>query len=144
LLRLEYFTESTVVMRIASPVYDEMVDHAEEQWPVECCGLLAGRAGFATQIYRLENRERSRTSYSADPVKELEALRKMDDLGLDFLAVYHSHPDSGCAPSPADVEKAFSERVRHVIISLKNPSTKVRAFQIRETGEVVEERIEIL
>ncbi len=131
-------------MKIARPVYDEMVDHAEGQWPVECCGLLAGRAGFVTQIYRLENRERSRISYSADPVQELQALREMDDLGLGFLAVYHSHPDSDCAPSPADVEKAFAEGVRHIIVSLKNPPTEVRAFQIHQNGEVVEERIEIL
>ena len=132
------------MVRIARAVFHGMLDHAKEEWPTECCGLLAGRDGIATRIYPLENQDKSRTSYLAAPEQEAEALREIEDLGLDLLAVYHSHPDTESYPSSVDVEKRFFGEVLCLIISLRDRTCRVGAFRIAGRGEIIEERIEIL
>ncbi len=128
---------------IPQTIFDEMVDHAKKAWPEECCGLLAGRDGLTTRIYPLENQLRSRTSYHADPQQQLLAFRETEDLGLDLLAIYHSHPDTESYPSSEDVDKAYFTEVLYVIISLKDRTPQVRAFRIARSGEIGEEEIEV-
>ncbi len=120
-----------------------MLIHAKREWPVECCGLLAGKNGIATRIYRLENQDRSRTSYLAVPEQQLQAFTEMEDLGVDLLALYHSHPDTESYPSPVDIEKAYFTEALYIIISLKEPTPRARAFRIARGGEITEEKLEI-
>ena len=131
------------MVRISRTVFHEMVDHAKKEQSAECCGFLAGKDGLATRLYRLENQVRSRTSYLADPQQQLQALKEMEDLGLDLLAIYHSHPDTESYPSPVDVEKAFFGEALCIIISLKDQTPRVRAFRVARSGEITEERIEV-
>jgi len=120
-----------------------MIDHAKQEWPTECCGLLAGKDGLVTRIYQLENREGSRVSYLADPEQQFRAFEEIEDLGLDLLAIYHSHPDTESYPSEVDMEKAFYSEVLYIIISLKDATGQVRAFRIPRGREIIEERFEI-
>lgn len=130
-------------MRIPRTLFHQMVNYAERAWPAECCGLLAGEDGLATRIYPLENQERSRTAYLAAPEQQLQALTEMEDLGLDLLAIYHSHPDTESYPSPADIEKAFFPESLYIIISLKEPTARVRGFRIARSGDITEVKFEI-
>lgn len=132
------------MVRIPRAIFQEMVEHARSAWPVECCGLLAGRDDLVTRIYRLENRDRSRTTYFACPEGELQALTEMDDLDLDLVAIYHSHPDTESYPSATDIEKAYFTEPLYIIISLKESSPRVRAFRISRAGEVSEEEFETI
>ncbi|NIQ38473.1 MAG: hypothetical protein GTN81_07785 [Proteobacteria bacterium] len=132
----------TGVMRIPHTILEKMVDHAKGEWPNECCGLLAGKGHIVEKIYQLDNREESRVSYLADPEQQFLAFKEMEDLDLDFLAIYHSHPDSDCYPSRVDIEKAFYTDVLHIIISLKDPASNVKAFRIDRNGKIIEERFE--
>jgi proteasome lid subunit RPN8/RPN11 len=132
------------MIRIAHVVCQEMIHHAREEWPAECCGLLAGKDGMATRIYPLENLERSPSSYQADPLQQLKALREIEDLGLDLLAIYHSHPHTECYPSRVDIEKAYDPDATYVIVSLKEPICPIRAFRIDREGRVSEEVFEVL
>lgn len=131
------------MIRVSRAILDEMVNHAKTEWPIECCGLLAGKDGLVTGIYRLENQEKSRTSYLAAPEQQLQAFTEMEDLGLDLLATYHSHPDTESYPSPADIEKAFFTEAVTMIVSLKDATSRVRAFRITRAGEITEEKVEI-
>jgi len=140
----EWSGEHGVTMRIPRRVFHEMVNHAEKARPAECCGLLAGKGRLVTRIYRLDNEDGSPTSYRAAPQQQLHAFREMEDLGLDLLAIYHSHPDTESYPSPVDVEKAFFSEALHMIISLREPTSQVRAFRITRGGEINEEKFEIL
>ncbi len=121
-----------------------MVNHAKKEWPIECCGLLAGRDGLVTRIYRLDNQERSQTSYLAAPEQQFQAFTELEDLGLDLLAIYHSHPDTECYPSRTDIEKAYFTEAIYMIVSLKERTSRVRAFRITRTGGITEEEFEIL
>ncbi len=120
-----------------------MINHAKKTRPDECCGLLAGKDRLVTRIYRLDNDDLSPTSYRAVPRQQLQAFREIEDLGLDLLAIYHSHPNTESYPSPVDVEKAFFSEALYMIISLRDPTPQVRAFRITRSGEITEEKFEI-
>ncbi len=43
-------------MKISQDLLDEMVAHAREDLPNECCGMVGGRDGEATIVIRVANR----------------------------------------------------------------------------------------
>ena len=53
-------------MRISRALIDELVAHAREDMPNECCGMVGGADGEARTVYRAENAEASPLRYSID------------------------------------------------------------------------------
>jgi proteasome lid subunit RPN8/RPN11 len=62
-----------------------------------------------------------------------QAIRETQKLGLEILAVYHSHPTSEAVPSRKDLERSYSTEVQNLIISLKNDPV-VRAWWLDADG----------
>jgi proteasome lid subunit RPN8/RPN11 len=122
---------------------DEMVAHAQEDAPNECCGIIAGNGGTPTKLYRAINAEASPYRYSVDPKDLLRIHNDADAHDWDFLAIYHSHTHTEAYPSPTDVRLAAGwPDAYYILVSLMDPEPIVRAFRI-ESGEVTEEAIEV-
>ena len=122
---------------------DSMIAHARREAPLECCGVLAGRDGRVLKLFQAGNAEHSRYSYNIEPQELFNINRECDENGWQFLAIYHSHPESAAYPSPTDVRLAFWPESLYFIVSLSSPENpEVRAFRIRD-GAVTEEEIEI-
>ena len=109
----------------------EMIAHAQAELPNECCGLLAGTIatdGIARiqRRYSLVNALASPTEYESDPKSMFDAVRNMRTLGIDIVAVYHSHPTSEPVPSRKDRERNYLGEVVHFIVGLngKEPDTR--------------------
>jgi [CysO sulfur-carrier protein]-S-L-cysteine hydrolase len=112
-----------------------MIDHARTELPNECCGLLAGKIvsgnppmAHAERRLPLVNALASPVEYLSEPRSMFEAVREIDRLGLDMLAVYHSHPTSEPIPSRKDREQSYSPNVVHLIISLKHSRPQIRGW----------------
>jgi proteasome lid subunit RPN8/RPN11 len=127
---------------------DEMVQHALDDLPNECCGMITGKDGTAVQFYRTRNAEASPFRYSIDPRDILKVERDMDDGGLQVLVIYHSHVASDAYPSPTDVRLSqwpgsdppmdLYPGAHYALVSLKDRDNPVvRAYTI--TGGVVSE-----
>lgn len=131
-----------MALKLPQAFIDEMVAHAKEDAPNECCGIIAGNAGTATKLYRARNAEASPYRYSVDSRDLLKIHRECEDNGWDFLAIYHSHTASEAYPSPTDVRLAMWPEAYYVLVSLENAdSPAVRAFRILD-GEITEEEIQ--
>jgi [CysO sulfur-carrier protein]-S-L-cysteine hydrolase len=106
-------------MRISRALIDEMVAHAREDLPNECCGLIGGRDGEATVVHRVENAAASPLRYEMDPKAQYDAYKAIEDEGGELLAIYHSHTKSAAYPSQTDVNQAVAwpDQV-YVIVSL--------------------------
>jgi [CysO sulfur-carrier protein]-S-L-cysteine hydrolase len=129
-------------MKLPKSFVDEMAAHAVQDSPNECCGIIAGKDGRATKLFRAKNSEASPYRYNVDPKDLLQIFRECEDNDWTFLAIYHSHTASEAYPSPTDVRLAFWPEAAYVLISLSDPARPVvRAFRI-EDGAVTEERIE--
>ena len=118
---------------------EEMIAHAREEAPNECCGIIAGKDGRAVKLYRITNVERSPYRYNMDPGELYRAYREIEDNGWEVLVLYHSHTHTEAYPSDTDVRLATWPEAFYVVVSLKDrENPQVRAFTIRE-GEVREE-----
>ena len=122
---------------------DEIIAHAREDAPNECCGIIAGNDGSATKLYRALNAEASPYRYNVDPKDLLRIYRDIDGNGWDVLAIYHSHTHTEAYPSPTDVKLAAWPEAYYVIVSLEDDANPVlRAFRI-EDGQVTEEELRV-
>ncbi len=123
---------------------DEIIAHAREDVPNECCGIIAGRDGRAAKLYRAVNAEASPYRYNVDPKDLLRIYRDIDDQGWDVLAIYHSHVRTEAKPSPTDVKLAAWPEAYYLIVSLADEANPVlRAFRIQD-GQVSEEELEVV
>ncbi len=131
-------------MQIERKHLSEMISHARDEAPREACGLLAGRNGRVLRIYRIRNADRSPTSYKLDPDQQFRAFKDIENRGLDFLGIYHSHPSSPATLSARDMEQAYYPEVSYILISLADPAeAQVRAFRIHAEGVTEEDLVVI-
>jgi proteasome lid subunit RPN8/RPN11 len=121
-------------MKISQDLIDEIIAHAREDLPNECCGMIGGRDGEATKVVRVENAAASPLRYEMDPQGQYDALKAIEDAGEDLVAIYHSHTRSAAYPSQTDVNEAvmWPEQV-YVIVSLENAEEPdVKAYSLKE------------
>ena len=126
---------------------EEMITHALKDDPNECCGILSGADGIVTNLYRITNTSASPFRYQMDPREQYQADLDSEKNGWEILAFYHSHTHSEAYPSPTDIRLALESgwlNVTYVLESLEHrDSPEIRAFHITESGEVVEENLDI-
>ena len=116
---------------IPSPIYEQMLQHVQAAYPLEACGLLAGRHSRVTRLFQVENALASPTAYEMAPRQQVQAMLTMEKEGWDLVGIYHSHPAGPQTPSTSDVAQAFYPRAAQIIISLADPEKPIaRAFSI--------------
>ena len=122
-----------------------MVQHALEEDPNECCGILAGAGGIVLHHYRITNTERSPYRYSMDGRELNQVLRELDDNGWEMQVIYHSHTHSPAYPSDTDVRLAANwPDPYYLLVSLMDKqSPDVRLYTIWD-GAVTEEPVVIV
>jgi proteasome lid subunit RPN8/RPN11 len=121
-------------MRIPRHLLDEIVAHAREEVPNECCGMVAGSDGQATRVYPARNAEASPLRYSIHPRDQFRILSEIEERGEQIAAIYHSHTASPAEPSQTDINLAenWPDPV-YLICSLADAEAPtVRGFAIRE------------
>lgn len=148
----------TPSLKIPRQIIEDLVAHARELDPYECCGLLAGKEGAVTRQYRIANtvakdaqavtvfneasvkqlghlsdKARAEVAYFMDPKEMLAAFKDMRERQLDLTVIYHSHTHSPAYPSTTDVGLAYYPDAAYVIISLENKSQPdIRAYWIKD------------
>lgn len=127
------------MIRLPRRIADDLTAHARADAPVEACGLLAGSGEAVAEAYRLTNVDQSPEHFSLDPREQFGAVRAARGLGLEIVAVYHSHPASPARMSPEDLRLAVAPGMCYVILSLADPQgPQFKAFRV-EQGVAVEE-----
>lgn len=120
-------------LQIPQAIYDQLIAHARELAPHECCGLLAGNNGMVTHCYpvtnvvaldgaaeasafdqakldhlgRLSPSERAEIAFVMDPQEMIKAVKDMRRQGLTLQVIYHSHPRDPARPSLTDITIAM-------------------------------------
>ena len=125
-------------MRISKAQWDELVAHAREDAPNECCGYLRLRDGVVDEVYRAENTRNSPYGYSFG-FQALNAANDLDDEGWE-VGIYHSHPRSPAEPSQQDINEANYPHWRYLIVSLADDQPQVRSWRMAD-GRVDEEEL---
>ena len=116
-------------------MWDDLVAHAREDAPNECCGYLRAKDGVVEEVFRAENPRHSPYGYELDH-ESLFAANELDDEGYE-VGIYHSHPKSPAEPSQTDINLAHYPHWTYLIVSLAG-EPNVRAWRIAD-GSVEEE-----
>jgi proteasome lid subunit RPN8/RPN11 len=129
-------------MKISADLIDEMVAHAREDLPNECCGIVAANDGRAVKVFKAANAEASPVRYGLDPREQYKIMMEIDREGWTLGGIYHSHTRSPAYPSQTDVNLAFYPDAIYLIVSLQDAhQPDVRAFRILD-GEIEEVPLE--
>lgn len=115
--------------------------HVRRRAPLEACGLLAGRNGRVELVVGVRNAARSPVRYLMDPRGQWHALEKFEQLGMELLGIYHSHPNGPAQPSPTDITEALYEVVQ-VIWWRQGETWQADGFWI-EAGQVSQVKLVI-
>ncbi len=140
--------------RIARSVIDEMIAHARDELPNEVCGLLHEAPGGSLELHRVRNVAASPFRYEMDGLEQMRLEERREQRGERLFAIYHSHVATEGRPSPTDVRMAFFPpgeleqppmypETWYVLVSLAEEPPPIRAFHVRQGGEVVEEPVEV-
>jgi len=126
---------------ISQADWDELLAHARESAPNECCGYARARDGRVEEVFRAENvlETSQRYGYKLDS-RSLFRTHEIEDDGFEVV-VYHSHPESPAEPSQTDINLARYPDWRYVIVSPTHEPT-VRCWRIAD-GRVEEEDVAV-
>ena len=129
--------------RIRQSHIEEMIDHAKEHDPNECCGILAGTGEDITHLYRVKNSTPSPFRYVMDPKEQLEVMKNAEEKGLELICYYHSHTHTQAFPSDTDIRMAVESGwvdFGYALVSLEEKGKPtVNFFMIDSEGAVIPE-----
>jgi proteasome lid subunit RPN8/RPN11 len=126
-------------VRISQDLVEEIVAHAREDLPNECCGIVSTSDGTAVRVYRAINAVPSPVRFEIDPRDLIRIHTDIESSGLEMGSMYHSHVKSPAYPSQTDVNFAQNwPGVVWLIVSLADPEVPdLRGFHI--TGPEIQE-----
>ncbi|MFV1860047.1 MAG: M67 family metallopeptidase [Anaerolineales bacterium] len=138
-------------LTIPGPVMDEIRGHGEKLYPEEGAGLILGSTEgehrAARRVLPMPNHfnsgERNRR-YLLDPQEILQAEELAEQLGLEVIGIFHSHPDHPPAPSQYDLDWAVPWYVYLITRVEQGGASESRAWRMLEDHtRMVEEVLEI-
>ena len=121
------------MLHIPSGIIQDMIAHARELAPHECCGILSGNQEAVVERYRITNilanmsegdlsrfegaklsdlhrlspEERADIAFQMDAREMAMAQRDIRSKDLDLIGFYHSHTFSPARPSQTDITIAM-------------------------------------
>jgi [CysO sulfur-carrier protein]-S-L-cysteine hydrolase len=129
-------------LKISRQLLDDVIAHARDDAPNECCGMIASSDGEAVAVHRARNTAASPFRYEMDGMEQYRIQTAIEDAGLELGAIYHSHTRSAPEPSQTDINLAFYPEALYVIVGLKGPEPDVRAWRIVD-GTVSEASLDV-
>jgi proteasome lid subunit RPN8/RPN11 len=120
---------------IARSLLDELIAHARDDAPNECCGVLAVEPGSpprAAHVYRTVNTAASPLRFEVDGKELLHAIDEIESAGRELGAIYHSHTRTAPYPSQTDINFAANwPGVEWIIVGLAaGRAPEVRSYLI--------------
>lgn len=114
--------------------------------PQEACGLLWGyrheNSFQVVDVRPVENVFKSPTRFRMNPKQQIQIFREMEDLNLQLVGIYHSHPNGPGHPSATDIDEAYYPESVYIILSPDSGAWRASGFLIREQ-QTTPVRIEI-
>jgi proteasome lid subunit RPN8/RPN11 len=133
-------------VQVAPELLAQIVAHAREDAPNECCGVIAVLPGSppaqpvrAVRAYRAANTAASPLRFEIDGREVLKLIEEIEGEGLELGAIYHSHTRTPPYPSQTDINFAANwPGVEWLIVGLANGAqAEVRSYLI-DDGQVRE------
>lgn len=113
-----------------------VVAHLQACLPEEGCGLLGGHADRVALALPIENVEHSPVHYHMEHRALVAAFGRLEKLGLDLLAAFHSHPGGPFGVSDSDVREWQYPEAALVVCVPREKGWAARALIVDEGGVI--------
>ena len=127
---------------MARALLDELIAHAVQEAPNECCGMVAVEPGVpvrAARVHRAVNTAASPLRFEVDGRELLHTIEQIEDDGCELGAIYHSHTRSEPYPSQTDINFAANwPGVEWIIVGLANGQEPQARSYLIDGGEIEE------
>jgi len=131
-------------LEISTYIFEQMLEQAKAEAPIEACGILSGIDGKVEKLYKMTNADQSNDHFMMEPKEQFKVVKDIRSAGLEMLAIYHSHPETPARPSAEDIRLALTPDVIYLIVSLRDTKVPdVKGF-IKENGTLTEVPIKVL
>lgn len=95
---------------LPTAVWDQLLRHAAEAAPEECCGLLIGHPGEILEaVPTLNVAAEPVRRFQVDPAAHFAVIRRARAEGTEVIGAYHSHPAGPAVLSETDQAEAFDD-----------------------------------
>lgn len=119
-------------MKISTILRKQILDHLAACLPEEGCGILAGPPGVCSTAFMITNDQHSPVSFLMNPQEQLQAFLRLEELGIELNAIFHSHPSGPQIPSQTDVDEfAYPGAILLICVPLDGDWV-IRGFEIQE------------
>jgi proteasome lid subunit RPN8/RPN11 len=114
--------------------------HAIKCYPIECYGLILGKIGKdgieAKEVVEGKDLSSSPVSFEADPAFVYKEYKKAEERGLEFVGIYHSHPNLHAFVSSRDADHMkYWGHIAWLILGLsKDRVLERKAFTMKKGG----------
>ena len=123
--------------------------HALEEYPFECCGIIAGSTNtkdndllfrctnIQNKLHEMDPKTYSRdakTAYNIDPKELFKVFSEIESKGMILKTFYHSHPDHDAYFSDEDKKMALFDGeptypdAKHLVVSVYDNIVKDEAW----------------
>ncbi|WNJ18826.1 M67 family metallopeptidase [Pontibacter sp. G13] len=141
-----YFSDThfEAEIQIEDAVLQRMIEHAEADFPNECCGFVLGKEGVPralTHMRAVPNDQAGdqRRRFLISPLDYMKAEKYAIEQGLDLLGVYHSHPNHPAIASIHDHKQA-APFFSYLILSIQDGKfDHIRSWRLDDDGLFSEE-----
>lgn len=134
------------MIRIEPIAKSKMVHDAIQTFPDECCGFFFGTEDsdgnrIVTEVMVVDNAKDGdkRRRFEISPKDYLQAEQLAEDLSLQLLGVYHSHPNHPAVPSEHD-RVAAQPYFSYIIFSVYEKDIRdMRSWRLNDSFQFEEE-----
>ena len=138
------------MIQISEQHENEIRQHAERDYPFECCGLILGRferegRKIVSETYPISNareEEAKRNRFLIRPEELMRGEKYAREQGFDVIGFYHSHPDDAAVPSQYDLQHAWPTYSYIVVAVDKSRAADLRSWEMEsDRSRFIEEQI---
>lgn len=136
-------------LQISEEALSHIHDHAQADYPNECCGFLYGNntqerhISLARKVTNIKEGDKRRR-FEIAPLDYLAAENYAIDNELELIGIYHSHPNHPAKPSEHDRVQAV-DVFSYIITSVgEDKINNTTSWRLNEGKQFDEEHINIL
>ena len=156
------------MLHLPSGIIQDMIAHARELAPHECCGILSGTQETVVERYRITNilanmseddlsrfegaklsdlkglspEERADIAFQMDAREMAMAQRDIRSKELDLIGFYHSHTFSPARPSQTDITIAMEFESYRQKLNLPEPLHLIVSLERADSPDIRAYRIQ--
>jgi proteasome lid subunit RPN8/RPN11 len=114
-------SQSEITWYVTKDVAAKLISIVQSRYPNEACGLLAGQDHHLTEAIEVYNSVESGSPlFYLEPKEMIRSIQSIREKGLQWMGVFHSHPNGSIQPSRTDIENWHYPNLLYCIAAVES------------------------